>query len=97
MPLPEQIQNTEDIRAFITYLVMEECLNFHPDTPFTDYICYTSNKPTYTSEECQQRENLLDQCFTLAGDEVYEIGEEIQRANITLWSGETACTAQSNR
>lgn len=42
MPLPKAIQNTEDIRTFFVCLTQEESLNFHPDTPFDKYICYTT-------------------------------------------------------
>ena len=55
-----------------------EGLNFHPDTPFSDYIAYADDKPTYTPEQCAERERLLDQCFDLAGDGIYEIGRERQ-------------------
>lgn len=79
MKLPNTIQTEADVRAFFTGLMREEDLNFHPDTPFTDYVDYATGLPTYTHEESHVREQLLEQCFAVASDEVYTIGLEIFR------------------
>ena len=44
---------------------MEEDLNFHPDTPFEDYINLNTNEPTYSKEDATLRNNLLEQAFSL--------------------------------
>lgn len=43
----------------------EESLNFHPDTPFEDYIYYETKEPAYTKEQIEHRNNLLNQAFEL--------------------------------
>jgi hypothetical protein len=80
MRFPDTIQTASDIRAFITCLVGKEGLNFHPDTPFAEYVNYSDGTPTYTQEECDFREELLDQCFAVGGEETYSIGLEVFRA-----------------
>ena len=77
MKLPNVIRSEDSIRAFFTYLVQEENLNFHPDTPFSDYINYEDKSPTFTPEECAIRDRLMNQCFAVAGDRVYDIGLEV--------------------
>lgn len=78
MYLPTQIETPVDVQNFINYLLLEEKLNFHPDTPFSDYVAYVDNKPTYTPDQCAERECLLDQCFALVGDAIYDVGFELQ-------------------
>jgi hypothetical protein len=78
MGLPARIETLEDAENFVHYLLLEERLNFHPDTPFSDYICSADGSPTYTPEQCAERERLLDRCFAIAGDGIYAIGLELQ-------------------
>jgi hypothetical protein len=75
--LPETIREEAEVVQLITHLIQLEDLNFHPDTPFEDYVCYEDGKPTYTPEECCLRNRLVDECFELVGDRVYDIGLEI--------------------
>ena len=74
MPLPKSIHNVNDVRIFVDCLVEEENLNFHPDIPFAEYVSLSLGTPVYTYEECLLRENLLDQCFALSSNDVYDIG-----------------------
>lgn len=73
MRLPDTIETTDQIANFIHPLLCQENLNFHPDTPFCEYTDYANN-PIYTTEQCAERERLLDRCFALVGEKVYEIG-----------------------
>jgi hypothetical protein len=43
--MPLTIVSEDDIQSFFTYLITEEGLNFHPDTPFSDYISLTNGAP----------------------------------------------------
>lgn len=72
--LPDAILDESDIVRFIEYLIEVENLNFHPDTRFQDYISYEDGQATYTPDGCAVRNQLVDQCFQLAGDRVYDIG-----------------------
>jgi hypothetical protein len=77
MSLPEQIETEQDVRQLVVHLIREENLNFHPDTPFSDYINLTSGEPTYTLEECAVREKLTEDSFLLVGERIYNIGLKV--------------------
>jgi len=84
-----KIETLNDVREFVRILMEEENLNFHPDTPFYDYINYATRQPAYTPEEIAHRQDLLQQCFNLSdalGVDTHEymcdVGNEI------LWQTE---------
>lgn len=89
MSLSATIRTEDDVRLLISHFLHEENLNFHPDTPFADYINYENGEPTYTAEEAEQRDALVEQCFEVAGDRVYDIGMEVMKP--VLLSGEHVC------
>lgn len=47
---PASIHTEADIKAFFVWLVEDQDLNFHCDTPFEDYINIKTRKRTYTDE-----------------------------------------------
>ena len=59
------INTLEDVKTFVHTLMEEENLNFHPDTPFEDYIVIQTKEPAYTKEEVELRNRLLNQAFAL--------------------------------
>ena len=73
------IQSLQDVRDFFQHLYVAESLNFHPDTPFTEYVD-GSGKDTYTPAQAEEREQLLNTCFTVCENhaaDIYEIGNDI--------------------
>ncbi len=40
-------------------------MNFHPDDDFKKYINFKTNEPTYSTEEAELRNELMNQCFTI--------------------------------
>jgi hypothetical protein len=72
------IDSRESISAFFTYLIKELNLNFHPDNAFSDYI-NTDNQITFTIEEGDHLEKILELCFDWCfrnDADIYEIGLE---------------------
>jgi hypothetical protein len=68
-----QIKTIAGVQAFAHQLVEEGLTGgFHPDDPFTDYT-QADGQPLYTAEEAATREVLLEQCFEICGDDVYEV------------------------
>jgi len=59
------INTLEDVKTFVHILMKEENLNFHPDTPFEDYIVIQTKGPAYSKEEAKQRNSLLNHAFDL--------------------------------
>jgi len=80
MSLPTGIQTEDDVLTFITHLISGEGLNFHPDTAFSDYVSTSDGSPAYSNEKRAIREELLTECFVVAGEGVYVIGLEILKS-----------------
>ena len=83
------INTLEDVKQFVHILMEEEQLNFHPDTPFEDYICYETRQPTYSKDEAALRNRLLNECFELGnrlGVDTHElmcdVGFELIQRNV---------------
>ncbi|MGN0224989.1 MAG: hypothetical protein ACI4A7_02780 [Prevotella sp.] len=71
------INKVRDVELFFQYLVEERKLNFHPDEDFINYVSYSSGERTFTDEECQLYNRLMDECFDVckkAGVDIYEVG-----------------------
>lgn len=61
----EAIKSIQDVKEFVRTLMEDENLNFHPDTPFQDYVSLETGRPYYNSQQVQLRNDLLKQCFAL--------------------------------
>ena len=59
------IDTLQDVKSFVHILMEDEKLNFHPDTPFEDYVLIGKGLPFYSSKEAEVRNGLLDQAFEL--------------------------------
>lgn len=71
-----KIESKADVVAFFIYLQQELNLNFHPDTPFTDYIDLSSEEATFTEEQAGQLNCILEDCFEWCGTnglDIYEV------------------------
>lgn len=71
------IHSVKDVETFFHHLVEERKVNFHPDDDFADYICYEDHTPTFTSEEVQVYNRLMDEPFDVCektDTDIYSIG-----------------------
>lgn len=71
-----EIKTLQDVVEFAKHLVEVESLSFHPDDDFKDYVKIGTGEPSYTPEEAEIRNNLMNQAFDVcakAGAEIYEI------------------------
>jgi hypothetical protein len=57
-----QINTTLDVERFFNSL-LESGLNFHPDTPFSDYVNYSDSKPCFTESEANKLDATMDRAF----------------------------------
>ena len=67
-----KIETTEDLKAFAKQLIAEG-VSFHPDDDFNDYVNFKEDKPTYTKEEADLRNDLMSQCFKVCEKEDVDI------------------------
>lgn len=78
--MKENISTVADVSAFFKHLVEVESLNFHPDERFENYIHIDTGLPSYSKEEVELRNRMMERCFEVceqAGTEIYSIGYEI--------------------
>ncbi|MGF7217074.1 hypothetical protein GGR92_003241 [Spirosoma lacussanchae] len=67
------IKSIADVQEFARQLVAEGLTGgFHPDDSFHDFVA-ANGSSLYTPEEAAVRNRLLEQCFEVCGDSVYEI------------------------
>lgn len=75
--------NTEnDLRALLIEVIGYLGWAFHPDEPMTEYARRDTNEPSYTSEEAQRLDNLMDKAFDFCeqhGIDIYELSMEISK------------------
>jgi hypothetical protein len=75
----QRIDIVDDVTRFFKEL-NQESLAFCPDTPFNDYINLVTHEATYTDEEAQVRNELLNQAFEVCdrdGVDIHELAMEI--------------------
>lgn len=76
----QEIKTIEDVKAWFRELIVEEKLNFHPDTPFDDYINTDTRKDSYTKVEADFRDSLMSAAFEVCeavGIDIYEIANNV--------------------
>lgn len=74
------ITSIQDVTTFFHHLILEENLNFHPDEDFRNYVHLDTGLPSYSEEEAELRNHLLDECFDVCERyqaDIYQIGIEI--------------------
>lgn len=74
-----KIKTTEDVKAFAKQLIAEG-VSFHPDDDFNDYVNFKEDKPSYTNEEADFRNELMSKCFEVSekeGADIYEVMLEV--------------------
>lgn len=78
------IKSVEDVKAFFHHLVDERKVIFHPDDDFADYVSYEEKTPSFTKEEVEVYNRLMEESYNVcdaAGVDIYEIGiQELQKA-----------------
>lgn len=76
----QEIRTIEDVKTWFRELIVEEKLNFHPDTPFEDYINTDTREDSYSKEEAEFRDGLMGTAFEVcetAKVDIYELSMEI--------------------
>ncbi len=74
-----KIQTSEDVKKFAKQIIAEG-VSFHPDDDFNDYVNFKEDKPCYTNEEADLRNELMSSCFDVCekeGVDIYSIMLEV--------------------
>jgi len=75
----ENIQTIEDVESFSRLLIAEGA-NFHPDDDFATYVNIETGEPTYTPEEAELRNALMNRAFEVCdinGVDIYNVTMEV--------------------
>jgi len=67
-----KIETSEDVKAFAKQLIAEG-VSFHPDDDFNDYVYFKENRPCYSKEEADLRNELMNDCFKVCEKEGVDI------------------------
>lgn len=73
-------ESVDDVRHFFGWLVECKDLCFHPDDDFKDYICYETKQRTFTDQEANALNDVMEKCFDIcedAGRDIYEIASYV--------------------
>lgn len=73
------INDTNDVKIFFQFLYDEYDLIFHPDDSFHEYIDNTGAL-VFSEEQADYLDSVMQKCFDVCGDRIYEIMEPIQKA-----------------
>jgi len=74
-----EILSISDVELFMKQLV-QEGTNAHPDDDFNYYVNRETGLSTYTPEEAEIRNRLMEQSFDIcegAGQDIYSVMQEI--------------------
>lgn len=72
----EDLSSIDDVKDFAYYLIKELGINIHPDTDFKEYINLETLKPTFSLEEAESLNKLMEKCFLICekyNTDIYEI------------------------
>lgn len=74
--LPKKIETIQDVLDFAEYIKVVDDAQISPSDSFSEYVCYKTMEPTYTKEQAQERDKLMEQCFAVCereGVDIYEL------------------------
>ena len=75
----QTIKTIDDVKTFFKQL-LEESLNFHPDEDFTNYINCETREDTYSAEDADLRNRLMEESFVVCEQNnicIYELGNDM--------------------
>ena len=73
--LPTNIKTIQDVKDFAEYIKVVEDAAISPDDSFSEYVNYKTLESTYTKDEAESRDKLMEQCFSVCereGVDIYE-------------------------
>ena len=74
--LPTRIETIQDVKDFAEYIKVVDNAAISPSDSFSEYANYKTLEPTYTKDEAEARDKLMEQCFEVCdreGVDIYEL------------------------
>lgn len=72
----QDLQTIKDVQKFFEHIVFDLGINFHIDTPFSDYVNYSDNKAMMSKREAIRYEVMMSKAIDICnanGVDEYEI------------------------
>lgn len=72
----KDLQTIQDVQKFFEHIVFDLGINFHIDTPFSDYVNYSDNKAMMSKREAIRYEVMMSKAIDICnanGVDEYEI------------------------
>ena len=76
----QDLQTIQDVHLFFEHIVFDLGINFHIDTPFSDYFNYSDNKAMMSKSEAIRYEVMMSKAIDICnanGVDEYEIALDI--------------------
>jgi len=76
----QDLQTIQDVQKFFEHIVFDLGINFHIDTPFSDYVNYSDNKAMMSKSEAIRYEVMMSKAIDICnaeGVDEYELGLDI--------------------
>lgn len=80
--IDSHITTREEVSLFFRHIVFDLNINFHPDDDFRDYVNQETDIRTMDDDTAELYNRLMNEAFEVCGDEVYEIGYDIQKERL---------------
>ena len=80
MNMIQNINTENDLCEMLTEVISYLGWVFHPDDPMTDYVRRDTGEPSYTSEEAEKLDALMDEAFEFCEQksiDIYELSMDI--------------------
>ena len=78
----QAIKTENDLWALLTEVISFLGWAFHPDDPMTDYVRRDTGEPSYSQEEAERLDYLMDEAFDFCEQhdvDIYELSLEISK------------------
>ena len=61
----QDLQTIQDVHTFFEHIVFDLGINFHIDTPFSDYVNYSDNKAMMSKSEAIRYEVMMSKAIDI--------------------------------
>ena len=81
----QNLQTIKDVQKFFEHIVYDLGINFHIDTPFSDYVNYSDNKAMMSESEAIRYEIMMGKAIEICnaeGVDEYEIALDVLQSFI---------------
>jgi hypothetical protein len=81
----QDLKTIQDVQKFFEHIVFDLGINFHIDTPFSDYVNYSDNEAMMSKSEAIRYEVMMSKAIDICnaeGVDEYELGLDILQSFI---------------